>query len=191
MEEAADSKFLIDSILAGNTGNFKIFIERYQRLVSHIVFRLVTNKADREDVCQDVFLKAYQNLSGFEFKSRVSTWVARIAYNTCLNHLTKKKAELFDDLSAEENSMDSYSSASPSPHFLAEKRDLALRLHNEIEMLPMHHRTILTLYHMDEMSYAEIGEIMNLPEGTVKSYLFRARKSLKEKLLIKYQEEVL
>ena len=62
-------------------------------------------------------------------------------------------------------------------------------LNDEIKKLPIQQKTIITLYHLDEMSYKEIGEIMNLPEGTVKSYLFRARKTLKEQLLQKYQKE--
>lgn len=166
-------------------------IEKYQRLVSHIVFGMISNESDREDVCQDVFIKLYQNLSHFQFQSKISTWIAKIAYNTCINHLTKKKVPLFDDCSTGRQSIDDYLSNRTSPEQFAEDSDLAQRLQNEISRLPIRFRTILTLYHLDEMSYTEIAEILGLPEGTVKSYLFRARKLLKERLLSKFQLEEL
>ncbi len=191
MAEAPDIKYLIDDILAGNTNAYQAFIEQYQRLVCHIVFRMVADKSDREDLCQEVFIKAYQNLASFQFKSKVSTWLATIAYNSCINHLSKKKALLFDDLTAAEQSLDSFAADHVSPYEHTASGDVAARLQKEIERLPLQYRTILTLYHLEEMSYAEIGEIMRLPEGTVKSYLFRARKRLKELLLQEYHQEVL
>ncbi|MDD3731276.1 MAG: sigma-70 family RNA polymerase sigma factor [candidate division Zixibacteria bacterium] len=65
-------------------------MNQYLRLVNHVVFKMVSNDCDREDICQDVFIKAYQNLGSFKFDAKLSTWLARIAYNTCLNHLEKK-----------------------------------------------------------------------------------------------------
>lgn len=181
----------IDKIISGDTKAYQSFIEEYQRLVMHIVFRMISNVADREDVCQDVFIKAYQNLSNFHFESKISTWLAKIAYNTCINYLKKKKVPLFNDFSTDGESIDNFLSDHASPDEFAERRDLSLRLQNEINKLPVQFRTILTLYHLDEMSYSEIVEIMGLPEGTVKSYLFRARKLLKERLISKYQQEEL
>jgi len=188
-EKITDSRLLIDKILAGDKKAFQAFIEEYQRLVSHIVFRMIPNESDREDVCQDVFIKLYQNLVYFQFESKVSTWIAKIAYNACINHLRKKKVPLFDDLSSEGESLDSLVGDNISPDEFTEERDIAFRLQSEIDKLPIHFQTILTLYHLDEMSYSEIAEIMKLPEGTVKSYLFRARKLLKDRLMSKYQWE--
>jgi len=186
-----DSKFLIEEILSGNQKAFQTFIETYQRLVSHVVFRMVPDEADREDLCQDIFLKIYKNLPEFKFNSKVSTWIARIAYNTCVNYLEKRKLPLFEDLSTERISLDNLSGTLVAPDEYAEERDISQRLKIEIEKLPVHFRTILTLFHLESMSYHEIGDIMKLPEGTVKSYLFRARKSLKERLLSQYQQEEL
>ncbi|MFQ5823130.1 MAG: RNA polymerase sigma factor [bacterium] len=186
-----DVKLLIDKIISGDTKAFQSLIEKYQRLVSHIVFRMISNKSDREDVCQDVFIKVYQNLSNFQFESKISTWIAKIAYNTSINHLKKKKVPLFNDCSSENKSIEDYLSNHTSPEEFAEDSDLALRLQNEINKLPVQFRTILTLYHLDEMSYAEIVEIMGLPDGTVKSYLFRARKLLKKRLITKFPLEEL
>jgi RNA polymerase sigma factor (sigma-70 family) len=184
-----DDKPLINKILVGNKKAFQSFIEEYQRLVSHIVFRMVSNRADREDICQDVFLKVYQNLGGFKFESKLSTWIAKIAYNTCISYLEKKRVPLFDDLSSENKSMESISDCSIRPDELTEGREISSLLQKEIEKMPVHFRTILTLYHLDQMSYNQIGQTMGLPQGTVKSYLFRARKLLRDKLMAKYQPE--
>ncbi len=185
------ARSLVAKIVAGNKRAFQSFIQEYQRLVSHIVFRMVSNKTDREDICQDVFMKVYQNLAVFQFESKLSTWIAKIAYNTCLDFLEKKKTLLYDDLSSDGNPLDKFSGDDILPDESIEKKDLSYHLQTEIGKMPVNYRTILTLYHLDEMSYAEISEIMQLPEGTVKSYLFRARKLLKDKLLSKYQKEEL
>lgn len=185
----ADSKRLVKKILAGNTKAFESLIEENQRLVSHIVFRMVSNQSDREEICQDVFMKVYQNLKGFQFESKLSTWIARIAYNTCINYLEKKKVPLLDDCSLEEKTLDSFPSEGMLPDEHAEKNDLSQRLQREIDKMPVQFKTILTLYHLDNLSYSQITEIMQMPEGTIKSYLFRARKLLKERLMAKYQPE--
>jgi RNA polymerase sigma factor (sigma-70 family) len=184
-----DSRLLIKKTLAGNKRAFEAIIEGHQRLVSHVVFRMVQNAADQEDICQDVFLKVYQNLKDFQFESKLSTWIAKIAYNACLSFLEKKRVPLFDDLMPEEKSIETVSDDSYRPDQMVEGKETSSALRSEIEKMPVHYRTILTLYHLDQMSYGEIGETMELPEGTVKSYLFRARRLLKERLLAKYRRE--
>ncbi len=184
-----DSEFLVKKTLASNKKAFESIIKRHQRLVSHIVFRMIHNPADQEDVCQDVFLKVYENLGGFKFESKLSTWIARIAYNTCLNYLEKKRVPLFDDLTPEERSLETVPGNSGNPAESVEGKEVSALLRSEIDKMPVHYRTILTLYHLDQMSYKEIGETMELPEGTVKSYLFRARKLLRVRLMTKYQPE--
>ncbi len=186
-----DNQTLVKQILAGDQQTFRIFIETYQRLVAHIVFRMIPTTADREDLCQDIFLKAYQHLASFQFESKLSTWLGRIAYNTCINFLEKKRVQLWGDLSEENDSLDQFTGTEIAPDTFTEKSDISNRLLQEIEKLPLPYRTILTLYHLEEMSYLEIGEIMQLPEGTVKSYLFRARKKLKDILMAEYQQEAL
>jgi len=189
IEEMTDDKLAVKRTLAGNKKAFESIIEQHKRLVSHIVFRMLQNPADREDICQDVFLKVYENLGGFQFESKLSTWIAKIAYNTCLNYLEKKRVPLFDDLTSQEKPLDSVSDCSIRPDQIVEGREISSLLQNEIEKMPVHYRTILTLYHLEQMSYKEIGETMQLPQGTVKSYLFRARRLLKNRLTSKYQQE--
>jgi RNA polymerase sigma-70 factor (ECF subfamily) len=184
-----ETSSLIRRILAGDREAFKTIVEEYQRLVCHIVFRMVFSPEDREDLCQVVFIKVYQNLSSFKLESKFSSWIARIAYNACIDHLKKKKMLSLDDFPATGSYQADLVNRETSPDEYTEKGDLSTRLKTEMEKMPVHFRTILTLYHLEEMSYAEISEIMQLPEGTVKSYLFRARGFLKNRLLTKYQKE--
>jgi len=194
-------KAQIEKILSGDMAAFRDFVDEYQRLVCHVVFRMVLNESDREELSQEVFVKIYQNLGKFEFKSKLSTWIAKVAYNTCINYLKKKKIPLYDDLAEAGFSSPGESAADPYIETVAGEsrgqddlmmtQELNQFLHAEINRLPVQYRTVLTLYHLDELSYKEIGEIVNLPEGTVKSYLFRARKLLKERMLEKYPAEEL
>jgi RNA polymerase sigma factor (sigma-70 family) len=184
-----DTKLQIERILSGDQAAFRALVEEYQRLVSHIVFRMVSIKEDREDICQDVFMRIYQNLCDFRSESKLSTWIAQIAYNACLNHLEKRKLVPLDELNSPEKSLENFLDKHRRPDEVTEEKEISVLLENEISRMPVTFRTILTLYHLDEMSYTQISEVMRLPEGTVKSYLFRARKLLKERLKAKYQPE--
>lgn len=186
-----NERALIQQILNGDTEAFRSLVANYQRLVGHIVFRMVPQPADHEDLCQDVFLKVYQNLASFGYQSKLSTWIGRIAYTTCLNYLKKKRVPLFDDTTPEHASLEHQGGTDDPSDRTAVRTDLSQRLRQEVDGLPLKYRTILTLYHLDQLSYAEIGAIMDLPEGTVKSHLFRARKLLKERLMNKYPQEEL
>jgi RNA polymerase sigma factor (sigma-70 family) len=185
----SESRLLVAEVLNGNSAVFKLLIERHQKLVSHVVFRMVANISDREDICQEVFIKVYQNLGGFHFESKLSTWIARIAYNTCINHLEKKRLLLLNDLHQEENALEQYPGHVATPDCYTETQDIATRVRSEIDKLPIHFRAVVTMYHLDEMSYEEIAEATGMPLGTVKSYLFRGRRFLKDRLSEKYQLE--
>lgn len=180
---------LIKKILAGHRRAFEDIIRKHQRLVNHIVFRMVPDGEEREDICQDIFMKVYSNLSRFRGESKLSTWIARIAYNRCVDYTSGRNAALTEgdcgDL------LEKTSDCNPLPDAVVENKDISNLLRSEIEKLPRLFRTVLTLYHLDQMSYAEIGYITNFPDGTVKSYLFRARKMLRERLLSKYAAEEL
>ena len=191
-QTAEDNRELIAEILGGNQRAFQTFMEQYQRLVAHIVFRMVPNATDREDLCQDVFIKVYRNLGGFQFGSKVSTWIARIAYNTCVNYLQKKKIPLLDDLKSKDDGRDALEATAADTTSVDEAMattDLFRRVQAEMEHLPPQYRALLTLYHLDEMAYEEIVEVTGLPMGTVKNYLYRARRMLRDRLAKKYRTE--
>ena len=187
---------LTGEVLGGNQSAFLIIINRHRRLVYHIVNRLIPNKSDHEDLGQDIFLKVYSKLNTYKGEAKLSTWIARIAYNTCLNYLEKKKYNLMDDLvkshdgeDDETSLMDNVMDSSLLPDIETENLINSEILRNNISKLPATYKIILTLYHLESMKYKEIAEITNLPEGTVKSYLFRARQMLKNILTKEYSME--
>ncbi|MEI8115183.1 MAG: sigma-70 family RNA polymerase sigma factor [Bacteroidia bacterium] len=173
-----DDTELINQILNGNMNAFTFLVSRYQKLVVHITGRLIQRHDELEDVCQEVFLKVYQNLGKYRNECKLSTWIATIAYNSSLNYLRKFKKgdEVNPDDSAALRNLSDYNSVD------YEKTDLHRYIREQIENLPVQYRTVLTLYHLEEFSYQEIEQITGMPEGTVKSYLFRAKALLKEKL---------
>ncbi len=191
----SDDIRIVQDVLSGNRNAFLSIIKRYQRLIYHIVNRMIPNRSDHEDLGQDIFLKVYSKLNTFKGEAKLSTWIAQIAYNTCLNYLDKKKFSLLDDqISAEESEeeftlMNQVEDDNITPDFETERILSNKILQENISKLPAAYKIILTLYHLEEMKYKEISEITNLPEGTVKSYLFRARKMLREKITKNYQVE--
>lgn len=186
-----DDRVLITEILSGNQAAFQTFVGAYQKLVAHVVFRLVKNDCDREDLCQEVFLKAYTGLGRFQYGCKLSTWVARIAHNTSLNYLEKKKVPLLGDMRPDSGSdpVDDIQRPDPTPQEFTEGRDLDQRIRDEVDELPPQYGILVVLYHLEQMSYEEIADVTRQPLGTVKSYLYRARKMLKESLIEKYEPE--
>jgi RNA polymerase sigma factor (sigma-70 family) len=182
-------KALVSAVLDGDRQALRDFIKRHERLVSHMVARLVDDKSDREELCQDIFLRAYEKLGEFNFQSKLSTWVATIAYRYGVNHLRKRKMK-WADLPEES---DDWNFAEPENlQQTVEDEDMEFIIHQNIQQLPAQYKVVLTLYHLDGMNYAEIGDATGMPEGTVKNYLFRGRQLLKESVK-KYlgEEEVI
>ena len=182
-------KQLVERVLKGDNNAFGIIIQQTERLVAQIVFKMINRTEDRKDIAQDIYLKAYKNLPGFRFQSSLSTWIASIAYNTCINYLEKKKLVLIqDDFEKMEVDTESVSLQEYDRLFQKEIKEI---LENSIDQLTPVYKTLIILYHKEDMSYRDISLITNLPEGTVKNYLFRARKNLKEIILQKYKKDEL
>jgi RNA polymerase sigma factor (sigma-70 family) len=185
----AETSLLISQVQAGDRLAMHAFIKKYQRLVAAIVFRMVYNAADREELSQEVFLKIFAHIKEFQGAAKISSWIGRITSNTCINHLRKKRLPLFDDVAGPGQSLENIAGSSPTPAYLDEQTNSSLNLQKEIDRLPAHYRLILTLFHFSEMNYDEIGQTLKMPAGTVKSHLFRARQKLKERLLPAVREE--
>ena len=199
-ENRETDKYLVGRVLGGDTNAFSAIIKNTEGLVTQIIFKMIKRTDDRKDIAQDIYLKAFKNLSGFRYQSKLSTWMAQIAYHTCFSYLEKKKEILFE----QPKGIRKYSEDSSDPvggEFLFSmfnqtehdifQRELNEILKSEIERLSPVYQTLITLYHNEELSYEEIAGITQLPEGTVKNYLFRARKSLKDSLLSKYTKNEL
>jgi RNA polymerase sigma-70 factor (ECF subfamily) len=175
-----DDRALVSKILQGNMQAFRLLIKQHERLVTHMIGRVVKNKEEGEELCQDVFLKVFEKLSEFNFKSKLSTWIATIAYRQAVNQIRKHKMLLTDIPEGE--SFTSYFIVEENPESILTGNDLDHFIMKLTDQLPPQYKIVLTLFHLDGMSYPEIGEITGMPEGTVKSYLFRARNLLKEKV---------
>jgi RNA polymerase sigma factor (sigma-70 family) len=177
---------LVSAILNGDRDAFTVLIKQTEGLVAGIIFQLTGGHADVKDIAQDIYLQVYKGLPVFRFGAKLSTWIGQIAWNACLRWLKKRKL-VYLDLSAEEN----YAGViEPIGDIIAFEGELSQILGEAITLLPPLYRTLVTLYHTEELSYKEITTITGLPEGTVKSYLFRARKLLKEYLVKHYKEEL-
>ena len=145
-----------------------------------MIGRVVKGQEEKEELCQDVFLKVHEKLGEFSFQSKLSTWIATIAYRHAINHLRKRKM-LYSDIPNEEDFTSTFVE-SETPESLTSEKDLDAFIFKLIDELPAQYKTVLMLYHVEEMAYSEISEIMSMPDGTVKNYLFRARNLLKEKV---------
>jgi RNA polymerase sigma factor (sigma-70 family) len=183
----SSDKEIVKAILNGNIQGFAVVVKNTEKLVAQIVRKMVSNEDDQKDLVQDIYLKVYQNLSAFQFKSKLSTWIANIAYNTTLNYLQKKKIPIIGI----ENTHEDKFVVAQNPELETIKTEAAEILHASIARLPPLYKTLITLYHIEELPNKEIAEITNLPEGTIKSYLSRARKILKDSINHQYKNEPL
>ncbi|MFO7564464.1 MAG: sigma-70 family RNA polymerase sigma factor [Enhygromyxa sp.] len=164
---------------AGNGGDKAAFAElvrRHQGKVRGLLLRLTGNPTLADDLAQEVFLRAYRGLVGFEGRSRFSTWIYRIAYNVFLNHRARSK-----ELAALPQGFES-SAAAPEGELSPGRYDIRSDLAAAIVRLPERYRVVVTLHYLEDVSYPEIAEILDLPLGTVKTHLHRAKKLLRDHL---------
>lgn len=189
----ADERKLVTAVLQNDRKAILKLISLYERLVVAMVFKMIDKPPDREDICQDVFLKIFSHLKTFKFDSKLSTWIAQITYNTSVNYLQKKKTllldEVFTNYRTDEEEEGNYAETITAnfmhqtvatPDELLQQSETTQLLQTAIEGLPIMFRTLVQLYHLEDMSYTDIAQITQLPLNTVKSYLFRARKMLKD-----------
>lgn len=190
---------LVKRMLSGDNTAFSLLVKSTEALVAQIVFKMVTNPEDRKDLVQDIYMNAYKHLHSFRFQSRLSTWIGSIAYHSCYNYLKKKKLLLVETSQHDEMQQESLEtianrflnhSSSETMEYIFRK-ELREALQIGINQLSPIYATLIALYHYQEMSYQEISEITGLPEGTLKNYLFRARKRLKDYVLLNYKKDEL
>jgi len=175
-----DDQALVARVAKGDMHAFRFLIKKHERLVSHMVGRLIDNSEDREELCQDIFMKVHEKVGEFNFQSKLSTWIASIAYHHSINHLRKKKLPISDIPDEERFTTHFISEENPEEELNDEMMNsLIVKF---IDQLPAQYKAVLTLYHLEQMTYPEIGEATGMPEGTVKNYLFRARVLVKEKV---------
>jgi RNA polymerase sigma-70 factor (ECF subfamily) len=180
-----DDDELVKRVCMGETQVFRLLIERHQQHIFNLCYRMLQQLEDAEDATQEIFLKAYDSLKAFRGESRLKTWLCRIARNECLNRLRHEPMvsldEPFDESSTTAEGFQVVDSA-PSPLELIEQEETKSAVHAAINELPPQYRWVITLFHLNELSYDEIAQVMEVQIGTVKTHLFRARELLKSKL---------
>ena len=170
-----EDRIVVSQVLSGQKELFRLLIKRHERAVYGMGMSFLRNSEDASDFTQEVFLKVYRNLPQFEGRSRFSTWLYRIAYNSAINNKTRIKE--YHSLAEDEIAIDT---DNPERKLL---RDIAKDAVLEaVKELPERFRLCVDLFFFYDRSYQEIELITGYPVNTVKSHVFRAKKILREKL---------
>lgn len=171
---------LADAVLAGQSGAFERLVRQYQGLCWHVVDRMVRHPDDTRELCQEVFLRIHRSLHQYRGDSALKSWIAQVAYSVARRHLERRRIPLVQ-MGSDENEPGIEDTVSDGFDLEASVSDeeINMHLHSAIEALPPLQRTLLTLYHLEEIQIGEIAQITGLAEGTIKSHLFRSRKRLR------------
>ena len=162
----------------GDREAFAELVQRYQSKVLTLAVRILNNRAEAEDIAQDIFVKVFQALRDFRVASRFSTWLYRITVNDCLNHIRRRTRQQ-QTLSATESHAMLGASPASNPQRALEQKERWSLVQAKLQALSPEHRTILLLRDVEDLSYEEIADVLQLEHGTVKSRIHRARMELK------------
>ena len=174
----------------GEVQAFEALVEKYQKKVLNITYRMIGNYEDACEVVQEAFLSAYKGIRKFRGEARFSTWLYSIAINHAKNHLRKMSARSHHETPAPDDPVEIEGGpgrgggpASDSPIVeQLEKKEIQAKVQEGINLLDEEYRTVLVLRDLQDFSYEEISDILKIPDGTVKSRLFRARDALRDYL---------
>lgn len=184
MELHSDT-YYIQRIQAGDTASFAFLLDKYSRPVHSLIVKVVKSREISEELTQDVFMKVFRHLSSFKGDSSFSTWIYRIAYNTAISEVRKKKPEF---LAMEETLINNVSEEEVSEALgyqdVSEQLD---KLDAALTLLPADERALILLFYRQEKTVEEIAFICELSQSNVKTKLFRIRKKLF--VLLKRMEE--
>ncbi len=176
---------IIQKILGGEVNHFEILQRKYQKPLTLLITRMIHNAEDAQDLVQETFIKAYNNLRFFKKEFSFHSWLFKIASNLCIDYLRKQRIQKISIEQPFPNSNED------DKHFDYPDKDADIDvkisiverdkiLHQAINLLPEHYRKIIHLRYFEELDYQELAEKLSLPLGTVKVHLFRARKALLE-----------
>ena len=188
---SGDEGVLLERCLAGDDSAFDQLVQRYQDMVFNLSYRLLGSHDESADMTQEVFLQIYRKLGSFRRDASLRTWIYRIVINRAKNrqrwwkrHFGEMTAMSLDDAEANPTCdlIAPEDGLAMAPDKVLERKEESQLLMRAIEQLPFSHRTVLLLKEIEGLSYEEIAATLDLPLGTVKSRLARARKSLRNKL---------
>lgn len=185
-------RLLLTRAVAGDEQAFAALVNKYRNRIFNFAYRYCNDRQEAEDLTQEVFIKAYRNLAGFRGESKFSTWLFQITKNQAINRVRmlsrRMRFHMRSNVNSEgEDLIDRVASENPGQHELVQGREEQKVVQRAIQRLAPSFRVALILRDIEDLSYEEIGSILELPEGTVKSRIHRARSELK-KLLIPYME---
>ena len=177
-----DDTYYIKKIQKGDISSYYYLVEKYKKLVYNLIYRILRNNEDAEEVSQDAFVNAFNVINEFNYKAKFSTWLYRIAYNAAISRLRHKKS--FNFLKCDEIDEDSYDDVNFSIESVLglERDEKKIIIRKLLEMLNEEENILISLYYFNDCSIQEISEITSLTISNVKIKLFRTRKLLLENL---------
>ncbi len=181
---------LIDKAIKGDQSAYERLMKKYYKLVNNLIYRMIYNKDDVEDLTQEAFIKAFNSLEKFDHQFAFSTWLYKIASNNCIDYLRKKKLNTISIDKEFDNEDEDLRFEIPDNDYKPDRNILESEktkiLTDAINSLPEKYKSVILLRHQDDMEYEEIAKKLKLPLGTVKAHIFRGRellnKYLKDKL---------
>ncbi|MBI4970627.1 MAG: sigma-70 family RNA polymerase sigma factor [Candidatus Omnitrophica bacterium] len=191
MERQSDlDRKLVERARGGDARAFRELFDKYEKRVYVICYGIVRHREDALDLVQETFIKTYKSLAYFRHEANFYTWLYRIASNSCLDFLRKRKREknpvpLAEELGADPETGDKEGAivkSTDNPRETVVRKELAVQIEAAIQSLPPDHRSVVLLREVEKLSYDEIAKILGIQVGTVMSRLFYARKKLAEKL---------
>lgn len=190
--ESERDKRLILRAQAGDTGAFRLLVERHQRRVFAIALGLVRDEQDAREIAQEAFLRVHKGLAQFHGGSSFFTWLYRIVTNLSIDLMRKpsrREAELHFALEVDEGESPLLPASDADPYDVVRRGQLSLRIQAALEQLPPYHRGVILMREVEGMSYEEMAEAMRVSKGTIMSRLFHARKKLQRALSDCHDEE--
>ena len=182
-----EDSIYINSVLAGNISDYSIIVDKYKDMIHTIACRIVGNREDAEELAQDVFLKAFTSLKDFKGKSKFSTWLYSIAYNTSISKIRRKQLK---SVSIDDNDTFLDIADDVQEEFYNFDKVPAELLKQALDELDPVDKSLLTLFYQDDKSIKELSEITGLTESNVKVRLFRNRQKLFYKLKTLFKGEL-
>ncbi len=188
-ESSLEDDVLVKKAVGGNEKAYKKLVDKYERALYFHILKMIKDREQVEDLVQETFVKAFDNLNTYSTNYAFSTWLYRIATNHTIDYLRKKKLKTLsidEPMKTKDGEMEMQlpdESAGTDRNIIRKQRQKIVQ--NAIDNLPEKYRKVIELRHMEEKSYKEIADVLDLPLGTVKAHIFRARemlyKALKDK----------
>ena len=170
----------------GREPAFRELLIRYERPIFSLIYRMVRDRELAEDLAQETFVRAFNAIASYNSSYKFNSWIFKIASNHTINYLRKGKLDTVSIFGTSDGGLGDrelqIKSKTENPHEFTERRELGGRIEVAIGELREEYRMAILLYHVEGYSYEEIADIMDIPLGTAKTYLFRARKELKKHL---------